>query len=185
MAARRRLFRWGTWFALANAGLLVLVGLRYLWYYSGQGPSPAVIYAALALVGQMSVFACVPFLLLVLVIVVIPQPRVVVPLGVLLRSTILSIIVLDSLLFADKRYHLSVLAFTLLAPHTLAFLAVYFAAGLAIEAMLAHWIWSRTEHEPRLRVGRYLALGLVACFVSSHLIHLWAEANNYVRVTSL
>jgi len=184
MAARRRLFRWGSWFALVNAGLLVLVGLRYFWYYAWQGPSPALIYAALALVGQMSVFAYVPFLLLVLAIVVFPQPRVVVPLGVLLGSTILSFIVLDSLLFADNRYHLSVLAFTLLAPHTLAFLAIYFAAGLAIEAMLAHWIWRRTVDAPRLRVGRYLALGLVACFVSSHLIHLWAEAHSYVPITS-
>ena len=184
MAARRRLFRWGTWFALVNAGLLVLLGLRYVWYYSWQGPSLALIYAALALVGQMSVFACVPFLLLVLVIVVIPQPRVVVPLGILLGSTILSFVVLDSLVFAENRYHLSVLTFTLLAPHTLAFLAVYFAAGLAIEAMLAHWIWRRTEHALRLRVGSYLTLGLVACFMSSHLIHLWAEAHDYVPVTS-
>src|SRR5262249_46623289 len=67
---------------------------------------------------------------------------------------------------------------------TLAFLAVYFASGLAIEATLALWIWSRTEHPPRRRIGGYLALGLVACFVSSHLIHLWAEAHSYLPVTS-
>jgi membrane-anchored protein YejM (alkaline phosphatase superfamily) len=96
----------------------------------------------------------------------------------------LSLLVLDSLLFGDNRYHLSVLTFTLLAPHTWAFLAVYFAVGLAIEAMLALWIWNRTEQVPRRRIGRYLVLGLVACFVSSHLIHVWAEAHYYVPVTS-
>ena len=132
MAARRRLCRWGSWFALANAGLLVLVGLRYLWYYAWLRPSVAWIYAGLALVGQMSVFTYVPFLFLVLVIVLVPWPRVVVPLAVLLWSAVLSLLVLDSLLFADNRYHLSVLTFTLLAPHTWAFLAVYFAVGLAI-----------------------------------------------------
>ena len=104
MAARRRLCRWGSWFALANAGLLVLVGLRYLWYYAWLRPSVAWIYAGLALMGQMSVFACVPFLFLVLVIVLVPWPRVVVPIAVLLWSAVLSLLLLDSLLFADNRY---------------------------------------------------------------------------------
>ena len=184
MAARRRLCRWGSLFAAVNAGLLILVGLRYLWYYAWLGPSVAWIYAGLALVGQMSVFAYLPFLVLLPLIVLIPRPRLVVPLGVLLASTVLSFLVLDGLLFADNRYHLSVLTFMLLAPHTWAFLAVYFAVGLAIEAMLALWIWRRTEHASARRVGRYLALTAVACFLSSHLIHLWAQAHAYVPVTS-
>ncbi|HYS94830.1 MAG TPA: DUF3413 domain-containing protein, partial [Candidatus Acidoferrales bacterium] len=90
MAARRRLLRWGSWFALVNAGLLALVGLRYLWYYAVAGPSVAWIYALLAFVGQMAVFAFIPFLLLVPVVLLIPWPRVVVPLGVFLGSTVLS-----------------------------------------------------------------------------------------------
>jgi membrane-anchored protein YejM (alkaline phosphatase superfamily) len=171
-------------FAAVNAGLLILVGLRYLWYYAWLGPSVAWIYAGLALVSQMSVFAYLPFLVIVPVIMLVPQPRVVLPLGVLLGSTVLSLLVLDTLLFADNRYHLSVLTLMLLAPHTWAFLAVYFAAGLAIEAMLALWIWRRSEHAPSRRLGRYVALTAIACFGSSHLIHLWAQAHSYVPVTS-
>ena len=184
MEARRRLLRWGGWFALVNAGLLALVGLRYLWYYATLGPSVAWVYAALAFVGQMSALACVPFLLLVPLIVLIPRPRLIVPLGVFLGSAVLSFLVLDSLLFADNRYHLSVLTFTLLAPQTWAFLALYFLMGLAIEAMLALWVWKRSVDPSRHRFGRYVALGIVACFLASHLIHLWAAAHYYVPVTS-
>jgi uncharacterized protein len=184
VAARRRLLRWGSWFALVNAALLALIGLRYLWYYAVAGPPAAWIYALPAFVGQMAVFAFVPFLLLVPVVLLIPWPRVVVPLGVLLASTVLSFLVLDSLLFADNRYHLSVLTFTLLAPQTWAFLALYFVMGVAIEGMLALWVWKRSAEAPRRRVGRYLALAIVACFVASHLIHFWAEAHYYVPVTS-
>ena len=108
----------------------------------------------------------------------------VVPLAVLLWSAVLSLLVLDTLLFADNRYHLSVLTFTLLAPRTWAFLAVYFAVGMAIEAMLALWIWKHTKQVPLRRLGRYLALVLVACLVSSHLIHALAAAHDYVPVTS-
>ena len=41
MSARRRLLRWGSWFAVVNAALLAFVGLRYLWYYVALGPSVA------------------------------------------------------------------------------------------------------------------------------------------------
>jgi hypothetical protein len=55
--------------------------------------------------------------------------------------------------------HMSALAyvplvtFTLLEPTTWAFLGVYFAPGLAIEAMLAQWVWRRTAHPPRRPIG--------------------------------
>ena len=106
------------------------------------------------------------------------------PLGVVLGSAVLALCVLDSLVFAENRYHLSVLTFTLLAPQTWAFLALYFVVALAIEAMLALWVWKRTARSPTRRIGRYLALGLGGCFLASHLIHAWAEAHYYVPVTS-
>src|SRR5438093_4429569 len=172
------------WFALVNVALLALVGLRYLWYYATLGPSVAWIYALLAFVGQMSAFAFVPMLCLVPVILLLPRPRLVQALGVMVGSAVLSLLVLDSLLFAENRYHIGVLTFTLLEPATWAFLALYFLVALAIEAMLAQWVWTRTERLPRRRIGRYIALAIVVCFVSSHLIHLWAEAHFYVPVTS-
>src|SRR4030095_10234493 len=184
VAPRRRLLRWASGFAFVNAGVLALVGLRYLWYYAAAGLSAAWIYALAAFVGQMAVFAFVPFLLLLPVILLLPWPRIIVPLGVCLGSTVLSFLVLDSLLFADNRYHLRVLTLSLLAPQTWAFLAVYFVMALAIEAMLALWVWRRTEEAPRHRRARYLTIGIVVCFVASHLVHLWAEAHYYVPVTS-
>jgi len=55
VTARRRLLRWGSWFAVANAVLLGVVGLRYLWYYSALSPSLAWVYAVLAYVAQEAV----------------------------------------------------------------------------------------------------------------------------------
>ena len=31
VSSRRRLLRWASWFAVANAALLAIIGLRYLW----------------------------------------------------------------------------------------------------------------------------------------------------------
>jgi membrane-anchored protein YejM (alkaline phosphatase superfamily) len=185
VSARRRLLRWGSGFAVVNAGILGLVGLRYLWYYSPLAPPIGWTYALVAYAGHMIFLAYVPFLALVVpVILLLPWPRVVLPLGVVLAAAGLSILLLDTLVFAENRYHLNVLTFTLLEPVTWAFLVLYFLVGVAIEAMLAGSLWSRTARPPAHRVGRYLALGLGLCVLSSHLVHAWAYANYYVPVTA-
>ena len=184
MSARRRLLRWANWFAVANAALLAVVGLRYLWYYSALGPSVAWVYAALAYGGHLTALAYLPLLLLLgPLIVLVPRPGVVLPLGVSLASAGVSFVLLDSLVFAENRYHLSVLTFSLLEPQTFVFLTLYFFVGVAIESMLASWVWKRSTR-PTRRVGWYLALVLGSCFLASHLIHAWAAAHSYVPVTA-
>jgi uncharacterized protein len=184
VSPRRRLLRWGSWFAVANAALLGVIGLRYLWYYSALTPSVAWVYAILAYVGQITALAYIPFLLLVPVILLAPRPGLILPVAVFLASVVASFLLLDSLVFAENRYHLGALAFIMLAPLTWAFLALYFFLGAAFEAMLAAWVWKRSVGPPRHRYGRLLAVILGICFVSSHLIHAWAEAHNFVPVTA-
>ena len=185
VSSRRRLLRWASWFAVANAALLAIIGLRYLEIYVRLSPSVAWVYALLAYVGHMSALAYLPCLLVLMpVILLSPRPRLVVPLGVALGGIGASLLLLDSLVFAENRYHLSALTLMLLAPQTWGFLGIYIAVGVAIEGMLAGWVWQRTARPPARRVGRYLALGLGACFVAGHLIHAWAEVRYDVAVTS-
>jgi membrane-anchored protein YejM (alkaline phosphatase superfamily) len=185
MSDRTRLLRWASRFAVVNAAVLGVVGLRYLWYYFALTPSPAWLYAILAYVGHLSFLACVPLLLLLFpVMMLIPQPRVILPIGVVLASAGFSLLLLDGLVFAENRYHLSLLTLTMLAPQTWAFLGFYFLLGAAIEAMLAVWVWRRTARPSSRWIGWYLALGVGGCLVASHLIHAWAEARYYVPVTA-
>jgi len=186
VSSRRRLLRWASWFAVANAALLAIIGLRYLGLYVRLSPpSVAWGYALLAYVGHVSALAYLPCLLvLVPMILLCPWPRLVVPLGVALGGIGGSLMLLDSLVFAENRYHLNALTFMLLAPQTLGFLGLYIVVGVAIEAMLAGWAWQRTARPPARRTGRYLAMGLGACFVAGHLIHAWAAARYDVPVTS-
>ena len=182
--ARGRLIRWVLWFAMLNVALMAIVGLRYLWHYSPPDPWIAWVYAILAFAGHLTALACVPALLLLALGVLFPRPRLILPVGVVLGSVLLSFLVLDSLLFAENRYHLTLLTFSLLEPRTWAFLTVYLLASLALEGMLALSLWTRTERPPTTRFGRYLAAGLVGCLVASHLVYAWAFATDYVPVTS-
>ena len=184
MGARKRLLRWANGFALANAALLAIVGLRYLWYYSPLAPLVGWAYAALAFVGHLSALAYIPLLALVPVMLVLPWAGLVLPIAVFLSSVLLSFLLLDSLVFAENRYHLGVLTFSMLETKTWAFLAFYFLLGVAVEAMVALWIWRRTARLPGRRLGWFVALGLGACLLSSNLIHAWAEAHYYAPVTA-
>jgi membrane-anchored protein YejM (alkaline phosphatase superfamily) len=178
------LLRWANGFALANAAFLGVVGLRYLWYYSPLQPLVGWTYAGLAYVGHLSALAYVPLILLVPVMMLVPRPWAVLPLAVLVSSVVLSFLLLDSLVFAENRYHLGVLTFSLLERQTWAFLFLYFLLGLAVEAMVAAWIWRRTAFPGMGRIGWYLPLGLGACLLASNLIHAWAEAHYYPPVTA-
>lgn len=185
MSPRRRLLRWLGWFAVVNAAVVGIIGLRYLWLYTALGPTVSWSYALVAYVGHLSALACLPlFVVLAPVVAVLPRARLVLPLGVGLASVGVALLALDSLVFAENRYHLSVLTLSLLEPPTWAFLALYCLVALAIEAMLAAWVWQRTARPATRRIGRYLAVALAGCFVTGHLVHAWAEAHYDGSVTA-
>jgi uncharacterized protein len=182
---RRRLLRWANWFALINTVILALIGVQYLWQYRApMSPAVAWTYALVAYVGHMAALAYSPLLLLIPVLLLLPRPRLVLPLGVVLSSALVAFLVLDTLVFAEQRYHLNVLTFRILEPITWAFLALYFLVALAIEAMLAVWVWRRTVLEDASRVGWIVALVLGLCLVSSQLTHAAADPYFYVPVTA-
>lgn len=182
---RRRLLRWANWFALVNAAVLALIGAQYLWQYSAPlSPALAWTYAVVASAGHMAALAYSPLLVLIPVLVLLPWPRVVLPLGVVLISALVAFLMLDTLVFAEQRYHLNALTFRILEPTTWGFLALYFLLALAIEAMLAVWVWRRTALPSATRVGWVLPLVLGICLVSSQLTHAAAEPYYYVPVTA-
>ena len=70
---RRQLYRWAGWFGAANAGLYLLVMLRYLPAWSWPDSLPATLYVPLTVLGHVAVLAIVlPFLVLGTLITVWP-----------------------------------------------------------------------------------------------------------------
>ena len=183
MSGRRRLLRWAIRFALVNAGLLGVIGLRYLWHYVVAAGAVAWPYVLVAYVAHWALLASVPFALVLVPLTLLrPRPGLVLPTGVAIGAAGLSLTLLDSLVFAENRYHLSPLSAALLAPQTWAFTAVYLLVFLAIEAMAARWLWGRSA-VPLRRTG-WVAIALGACVLISHAAYTWAEVQYYVPITS-
>jgi len=148
---RRALFRWLTWFAMANAVVFGLIGLRYL----GAGSAPAT-----------------------------PLAWWVRILAVLIMAAMIAVIMLDSLLWSQSRFHINILTLKILGSSSLIFAAIMFVIGLVFESLLAGRIWSWLENAPARR-GRSLAVIIAACFVVAQSIYAWADASYYVPVTSI
>src|SRR4029450_1853537 len=100
----RRLLRWAHRFATANVVILLLIGLGYVWRYSpvgfvGWG------YAAIAYRGHLAVIAYVPLVtILAAAAVLVPRPKLILPIGVVLAEAGASVAPLDTPTSARKRH---------------------------------------------------------------------------------
>src|SRR5262249_47222613 len=173
-SARRRLPRWPIGFAPANAALFAIVGLRYLWLYSPLAPLPGWTYAGLAFVGHLSAVAYAPLVLLAPVMLLLPWPRLIVPLAVSLATILLSFLLLDSLVFAENRYHLGFLPFRLRAPRRGAFCFLCGSRGGGGGGLVALWVGRRIARPPPRRIDWYAPLALGVCLRASTPAPAWA-----------
>src|SRR5207244_7432316 len=136
--------------------------------------------------GHVAMLAYIPIVLvLVPVTMLIPRPPVILSFGVFLASAVLSFLALDSLVFAENRYHLGILTITLLAPPSWAFFALYFLLGTAIDAMLAVWVWKRTPLSATRRTERHLPLAPGGWLLARHPPHWRADSRRYRPVPGL
>lgn len=181
---RGLLIRWAAWFGIVNAALFAVVGVRYLLIFGWpQGPL-ATAYVALAYIAQFAVLGYIPLVLLGLLLALVwPRKGVVVAAGVLAGSLGLSLMMLDTNVFEQYRFHLSALSVALFDTSTWVLTAVIFIALLGFQAMLAGTVWNFVAKK-RARKGGWLALALVLVWCGGQGIHIWADATAYTQVTS-
>ena len=182
---RRQLFRWLGWFAMATAVILGLIGLRYL---SGgpDGSTPlAWVYLVTIYISHHSWLALLPLLILVLPFILLkPSLRLCGPLAVVLMAVMIAVILLDSLLWSQSRFHINILTLKILGTSSFIFTAVMFVIALVFESLLAGRIWNWVRSAPA-RGGRLLGVVIGVCFVVAQGIYAWADASYYVPVTSM
>ncbi|MEJ8568512.1 DUF3413 domain-containing protein [Elongatibacter sediminis] len=184
-SGRASLFRWMAWFAMANSVVLALIGLRYFSGFSGGGTPLSWIYVVLIYPAHHILLAVIPlFVVLAPIVILFPRRRLITGGGVLIYAVMIAVIMLDSLLWAESRFHLNALTAQILGWQSWAFAAVMAVVGAVFEILLAGWVWQRLENRGRLG-GRWLAVASVVAILASQLIHAWADAAYYVPVTSV
>ena len=183
-ATRGALIRWIGWFGIFNAGLYALVGLQYAFAFGLPDSGIAITYMVLAFIAQFALLGFIPTMLLLgPVALLVPRKGLIFSLGVLLAAIGLSLVVLDTNIFSEYRYHVSRLTLEIFETSTWVLTGVVFVALLGFQSMLAGAVWKQVSAKQNRR-GGWLALALVFVWCGGQGIHIWADATAYSPVTS-
>lgn len=183
--ARGQLFRWLGWFAIANAVVFGLISLRYLGGGLTTSTPLAWLYLVTIYISHHSWLALLPLLVLVGPFIVLrPSLRWTKALSVLLMAALIAVIMLDSLLWSQSRFHINILTLKILGSSSFVFVAVMFFIALMFEFMLAGRVWAWVSSAPTHR-GKLLGTAIACCFVVAQCIYAWADASYYIPVTSV
>ena len=188
------MFRWALWFLFANAAVLLLICLNYLKTMPAPESPLAQVFLGLSYPGHCFSLSLYMFPVIAAVILVYPRRRVVFGVAILLELSLLLLIIIDSLVFAQYRFHLNGMVWNLITsgaagdvlPVTgmlwlvLLGAIIFVALGEWLLAVLS-WRWVLKE---RKHYGIAIGASVVVIIIFSQVMHAWANANNYTQITS-
>ncbi|MDF0535479.1 DUF3413 domain-containing protein [Shewanella sp. A32] len=184
-----RLINWGHWFAFFNGILAMIVGIRYL---KSPGFPDSLIgwgYLTISTIGHFSFLAFIVYLVLLFPItLLLPYSRILRGYAAVIASIGLCTLLYDTVVYQDYGMHLNPFAFDLAWADLNGLLqGPYFVVTpiviLVVELIAANWLWKRIERIQRRNWGNKLVMFIGLCFVSSHLIHIWADAADVTEIT--
>lgn len=186
-----KLVAWGHWFALSNIIIAIVIASIYVF----ASPLPATLLGItfllvnwLSHIGFLTFFGFVIFVLPI--IYVIPKSRVIRGVGSTIAALGLALLAFDALLYTKYGLHLNLGSADLIKDETQTvinafgwqqwgFLVLLFFVWLSFQLVLANALWKRIERFQKFHLGTPISGLFVACFVCSHALHVWADANLY------
>ncbi|MGI2129797.1 DUF3413 domain-containing protein [Shewanella baltica] len=184
-----RLINWGHWFAFFNGILAMIVGSRYLGSVGYPETWYGWVYLSVSTIGQFSFLAFIAYLICLFPLtLILPYSKILRGVAAVIATLSLCILLYDTIVYADYGMHLSPFAFDLAWADLNALLhgtsyIVTPLAIIAIELTAANFLWKRIEKIQRLNLGNKVITLVGICFVSSHLIHIWADAADITEIT--
>jgi len=192
--ARRTLGRWLGWFGAVQSLVVLAAASRNLVVTPLPEQPLAVAFVAVMLLGHSALLAFLALLPCLVLTLVVPWPRVIVPLATLTAAVAAGVVLGDSVIFQQYRFHLNAEIFNLLfggaAGEILVFPASVYAGAAAAfgglllaQAGLARWTWRLVANAVRPRGGRAVAALLAGAFLAQAALHAWADVAGYTPIT--
>lgn len=184
-----RLINWGHWFAFFNGLLAMIVGSRYLGSVGYPETWYGWFYLSVSTIGQFSFLAFIAYLICLFPLtLILPYSKILRGVAAVFATLSLCILLYDTIVYADYGMHLSPFAFDLAWADLNALLRgtsyiVTPLAIIAIELTMANFLWKRIEKIQKLNLGNKVITLVCICFISSHLIHIWADAADITEIT--
>ena len=187
------MFRWALWFLFANAFVLMLISLNYVSSMTVPEGTLARIFLGISYPGHFFSLTFYLFPLIAAGIAIYPSRRFVFTLSVILETALILTIIVDSMVFAQYRFHLNGMVWNLLTsgavkdilPITRMIWLIMVLAILAIVLIewvivRGSWYWVTKKRRP---CGSQLSIVIGVVILSGHILHSWADANHYTAIT--
>ncbi|RLV60669.1 DUF3413 domain-containing protein [Parashewanella curva] len=183
------LINWGHWFAFINGLLAMMVGWSYIASIGEPETFISVAYLSLYTLGQFTFLAFIVYLVFIFPITIfLPYSRILRGFAAVIATLGLCTLIYDTIVFEDYGLHLSPFAFELAwgdissLVQSTSYLAIPIAI-LIFQLTLSNFLWKRIVKIQRKNYGPKVLFVVGAAFISSHLIHIWADATNYIDIT--
>jgi uncharacterized protein len=181
---RGTLLRWVGWFGILNAGIFALIGMRYFFAFALPDSELALIYMILASLSQFAILGTLPLLILSLpLILIFPYRLLVSLLGISVGAIAITLLILDTNIFDQYRYHMSALTVSIFETSTWILAGIIFISMLAFQALLAGLVWRACIKPKQGRHGIWLAALLILVSFFAQGMHVWADATSFVPIT--
>jgi len=167
----------------------MIVGSRYLGSVGYPETWYGWVYLSVSTIGQFSFLAFIAYLICLFPLtLILPYSKILRGVAAVIATLSLCILLYDTIVYADYGMHLSPFAFDLAWADLNALLhgtsyIVTPLAIIAIELTAANFLWKRIEKIQKLNLGNKVITLVGICFVSSHLIHIWADAADITEIT--
>ncbi len=179
---------WGHWFTLFNIFVVIVLGSQYLLIADWPRTFMGRFYAIISAIGHFSFLTFIAYLILLFPLsFFIHSSRWQRIIATVVATIGISLLLIDIEVFSHFRMHLNLSIWQLFTSDKTSFLNSAFILIpfiLLIEILFAIWSWKKLRSlSKRKRYARPVVIGFILCFVSSHLIHIWADANFYRPIT--
>lgn len=190
-----RLISWGHWFTFINIILCLILGALYI---EATPPSDSAIGTLYTLVNWIGHFAFLPFVFFIVLIfpfcLLLPYSRILRGWSALVGSLGIIALTADLLFFRQYGYHLNAYSLAQMAKDAesvftgASFLIILatllgFLVILGVQLLIANYTWKHLQELQQRRLGAPAVAIFVLCFFSSHLTHVWADAELYEPIT--
>lgn len=179
---------WGHWFTLFNILVVILLGSQYLLIADWPRTFMGRFYAIISAIGHFSFLTFIVYLILLFPLsFLIHSSRWQRIIATIVATIGISLLLIDVEVFSHFRMHLNLSIWQLFTSDKASFLNSAFILIpfiLLVEILFSIWSWKKQRSlSKRKRFAKPVVIGFILCFVSSHLIHIWADANFYRPIT--
>ncbi|WP_392565575.1 DUF3413 domain-containing protein [Utexia brackfieldae] len=187
-----QIISWGHWFTLFNIFIVTLLGSRYVLIADWPATFMGRLYAILSTIGQFSFLCFIVYIIFLFPLsFLIRSSRWLRIIATIIATVGVTLLLIDVEVFLRFRMHLNITIWNIVTEsnqNTLIRdwqkLFIFVPIIFLVETLFSIWCWKKLRSlTKRRKYAKPVVIVLILSFLSSHLIHIWADANFYRPIT--